>query len=672
MADRKLDQLCINTLRMMAVDMVQAAKSGHPGMALGSAPTAYVIWDRFLKHSPKNPQWHDRDRYILSAGHACAMLYSMLHLTGYDLPLEELKRFRRLGSKCPGHPEAGMTPGVEATVGPLGQGFSNAVGMAIAEEHLAALFNKPGYDIVDHHTYVMCSDGDMMEGVTSEAASLAGFLGLGKLIVVYDDNGISIEGKTHDLAYKEDTGKRFESYNWQVLKVDDVNDLAAMEAAIRQAKAERNRPTLIWSKSLIGEGSPEAGTAKCHGEPFKAESVVKVKEHYGWPTDKTFHIPEEAVAHFSAAADIGAKAEAEWTQRFEAYGKEYPDLARKYTMMMNRELPDGWDKALPVFEPGSEIATRNASGKVMNAIAKAFEGYLVGGSADLSPSTKTIMDGMGHIQPGDFSGTNMHFGVREHAMGAIINGMALHKGIIPFGSTFLVFSDYMRPTIRLAAITDLPVIYVFTHDSIGVGEDGPTHQPVEQVAALRVIPDLIVIRPADGNETSMAWKVALENDRGPTALILTRQNLPNLDVEKYPVREGVRRGAYILSEAKGGAPKAIIMANGSEVQLAMGAQEKLAAEGIDVRVVSMPSHELFEMQSAEYKETVLPRAVTARLAVEAGVSHGWDRYVTYHGRILAQDTWGVSGNYREILPHFGFTVENVVAKVKALVRNAEK
>ena len=668
MGDPRLDQLCINTIRILSVDMIQEANSGHPGMPLGASPAAYVIWDRFLKHNPKNPKWADRDRYVLSAGHACAMLYALLHLYGYDLPIEEVKNFRQLGSKCPGHPETTITPGVEATAGPLGQGLSNAVGMAVAERHLAAVFNKPGYELVNHNIFVQCSDGDMMEGVASEAASLAGYLGVGNLIAVYDDNGISIEGSTHDLAFKEDTGKRFESYGWQVLTVEDVNDLAAVEAAIREGLAETTKPTLIWTRSVIGEGSPEAGSAGCHGAAFKPESEAKLKEHYGWPTDERFHIPEEASAYMRGAVDTGTAAEAEWQKMFDAYAEEYPDLAKRFTMMMNGDLPEGWEANLPVFPPDEKgVATRNAGGKVMNAIAKAFEGYLVGGSADLAPSTKTIMNDFGHIKPGDFGGMNMHFGVREHAMGAAINGMALHGGVIPFGATFFVFSDYMRPTIRIAGISNLRVIYVFTHDSIGVGEDGPTHQPVEHLAALRCMPNVVMLRPADANETSAAWKVALERADGPTAIALTRQNLPILDVEKYPIREGVARGAYILSEAEGGSPDIILIGTGSEVELAMKAQQALAGEGVKARVVSMPSWELFEAQDEAYKQEVLPDKVAARVAVEAGVSMGWDRYVGKAGAVIAQDCYGESGNYKEVFPHFGFSVENVVAKAKEVL-----
>ncbi len=673
MSDVQFDQLCINTMRMLAVDMVQAAKSGHPGMPLGASPAAYVIWDRFLRHNPANPAWNDRDRFVLSAGHACTMLYSLLHLTGYeDMTLEELKTFRRLGSRTPGHPEAHLAAGVEATTGPLGQGISNAVGMALAEAHLTELFNRPDHEIVNHHTYVICSDGDLMEGVASEAASLAGFLGLGKLIVLYDDNGISIEGSTHELAYREDTESRFKAYGWQVLKVEDGNDLDAIEAAIRTGLAEASRPTLIWSHSHIGYGSPEQDHAKCHGEPFSDEAARKTKEFYNWPLDKTFHVPEDVLAHFRKALDHGGQLETEWKQGFEAYSAKYPELGKKYNMMMNGELPVGWENSLPAFSPDDgAVATRNASGTVLNAIAKTFEGYLVGGSADLAPSTKTILNDFGHIGPHRFEGMNVHFGVREHAMGAILNGMAYHGGVIPFGATFLVFSDYMRPPIRLAAMTGLRMICVFTHDSIGVGEDGPTHQPIEHLAALRTIPNLVLIRPADANETAAAWRVALERKDGPTALALTRQKLPILNPNKHPISEGVPRGAYILSKAEGGSPDMILIASGSEVSLVIEAQSKLAAEGIRARVVSMPSWELFEAQDAAYKENVLPRNIRARLAVETGVGMGWERYVGDSGDVLSQDTFGASGPYKDVFKHFGFTAENVVEKAKSVLNKAK-
>jgi len=666
MPDARIDRLSITTLRMLALDMVQTAKSGHPGMPLGAAPAAYVIWDRFLKHNPAHPRWADRDRFVLSSGHACAMLYGLLHLTGYDLPLDQLKRFRQIDSLCPGHPEAGLTPGVEATAGPLGQGISNAVGMAVAERHLAAVFNRPGHEIVNHRTFVMCSDGDMMEGVSAEAASLAGFLKLGKLVVLYDDNGISIEGRTQELAFKEDVGARFEAYGWRVLKVADLNDLAAVEQALRQSVEESDRPTLIWAHSTIGFGAPEANTAKVHGEPMSEDHAGLTKAYYEWDCTPMFRIPDEALANYRKALDRGREAEADWSRRFEAYRKQFPELAERFTMAMSGRLPAGWEKSVPVFAATEEMATRDAGGKVMNAVAKTFEGRLVGGSADLAPSTKTILKDFGHIGPGNFGGMNMHFGVREHAMGAILNGLALHGGFIPFGATFMVFADYLRPTIRVAAISKLPVIYVFTHDSIGVGEDGPTHQPVEHLASFRVIPDLTVLRPADANETAAAWKVALERRSGPTVLALTRQKLPTLDATKYPVAAGVPRGAYILSEATGGAPELLLIASGSEVALALQAQAKLAAEGIRARVVSMPSWDLFEKQDAAYKAKVLP-AGPPRLVIEAGVRLGWDRYLGAKGDGIWQDEFGVSGAYKDVFKRFGFTVENVVAKARALL-----
>jgi len=621
-----------------------------------------------LKHNPANPKWADRDRFVLSAGHASAMLYSLLHLHGYDLPIEELRNFRQLGSKCPGHPEYGLTPGVETTSGPLGQGVANAVGMAVAEAHLAAIFNQSGHELVNHYTYVLCSEGDLMEGVSAEAASLAGFLGLGKLIMVYDDNGISIDGSTRDLTFSEDVGKRFEAYAWQVIKVEDGNDLDALDAAIRKGQAETRRPTLIWSHSHIGYGSPLQDKAKCHGSPFNEESYQRVREFFHWQDNPQFFIPDEALAHFRQAVERGKAAEAEWSKNLEAYRAEFADKAKRFTMMMNRELPPDWEKALPVFPADGAMATRNASGKVMNAIAKAFDGYLVGGSADLAGSNKTTLDDCGDISPGKFAGMNMHFGVREHGMGAILNGMSLHGGVIPFGGTFLVFSDYMRPAIRIAAMSEIPVVYVFTHDSVGVGEDGPTHQPVEHYAALRAIPNLLFLRPAEANETAAAWKIAIERKDGPTVLALTRQNLPALDVEKHPVAEGVPGGACVLSDSEGGSPELILMASGSEVSLIMEAQTVLAAEGVKTRVVSMPSWELFEKQDEAYKEQVLPSSVTARVAVEAGVGLGWERYTGANGAVICRNGFGASGPYQEVFAHFGFTVENVVARARALLR----
>ena len=668
MADAQLDQLCINTIRMLAVDMVQAANSGHPGMPLGAAPAAYAIWDRVLKHNPSDPEWPNRDRFVLSAGHASAMLYSLIHLCGYDLSMDELKRFRQLGSKCPGHPERGDTPGVEVTSGPLGQGVANAVGMALAEAHLAAIFNKPGCDLVNHHTYVICSEGDLMEGVSAEAASFAGFLGLGKLIMIYDDNGISIDGSTRAMTFNEDVGKRFEAYGWQVLEVADGNDVNALEAAVRAGRADGQRPTLIWSHSHIGYGSPLQDQAKCHGSPFSEEGHRQVREFFNWQDNPPFFLPEEALAHFRQAMENGKAAENEWNEKFEAYAKEYADEAKRFSMMMNGELPANWEKALPTFEPvDGGMATRNASGKVMNAIAKPLAGCFVGGSADLAGSNKTTLNDCGDVGPNQFEGMNVHFGVREHAMGAILNGMSCHGGIIPFGGTFLVFSDYMRPAIRVAALSNIQAIYVLTHDSIGVGEDGPTHQPIEHHAALRSIPNMVYLRPAEANETAAAWKIAIERKNGPTALGLTRQNLPILDLEKYPVAMGVPRGAYILSEADGGSPDVILMASGSEVSLIMEAQIALAAQGIKARVVSMPSWELFDAQDAAYREEVLPSSITARVAVEAGVGLGWERYTGLKGAVISCVGFGASAPYKEVFTHFGFTVENVVAKAKKVV-----
>jgi len=667
MAGSKLDHLCINTIRMLSLDQVQSANAGHPGMPLGASPALYTIFDRFLRFNPRNPAWFDRDRFVLSAGHACAMLYAMLHLAGYDLPLDELRRFRQLGSRTPGHPEAFLTPGVEATSGPLGQGISNAVGMALAEAHLAEMFNRPGHEIINHRTFVICSDGDLMEGVASEACSLAGFLGLGRLIAIYDDNDISIEGETRRLHYDEDTQARFESYGWQVIQVPDGNDIGALENAIRAGIQEVKKPTLIRMRTIIGYGSPEAGKAKCHGEPFKPEAAVETKKAYNWPVDRPFHVPDEVRAHFAKFTEVGARHEEEWNSRFASYRKAFPDLAARLEMMLARRLPDGWESAVPVFEAGQEMATRNASGVVMNAIAKHFDGYLIGGSADLAPSTKTIMTALEHIGPGRFRGSNVHFGVREHAMGAILNGMAYHGGLIPFGATFLVFSDYCRPAIRVAALSHLPVIYVFTHDSIGVGEDGPTHQPVEHFASLRAIPNLRLIRPADANETAVAWRLALERSDGPTVLALTRQKVPVLDTGKYPVQAGAERGAYVLSEARGGKPEVLLLATGSEVSLALEAQAKLADEGIRARVVSMPCWEIFEAQERAYREKVIPPDITARLAIEAGVRLGWDRYVGPKGDTVCMGSFGASGPYRDVMRHFGFTVDNVVAKAKGLL-----
>ncbi len=659
-----LDQLCINTLRTLAMDMVQRADSGHPGMPMGAADMAYVLWTRFLRHNPANPHWPDRDRFVLSAGHGSTLLYSLLYLTGYDLPLEELMNFRQWGSRTPGHPEYGCAPGVEATTGPLGQGFANGVGMAIAEAHLAARFNRLGYKIVDHYIYAIVSDGDLMEGISSEAASLAGHLRLGKLIYLYDDNRVTIEGST-DLAFTEDRGKRFEAYGWHVQRVDGY-DLEGIAAAIRAARADP-RPSLIMARTHLAYGSPHLqNNSRAHGVPLGEEEVRLTKERLGWPTEPPFFIPEEALAHFRRALDRGRAWEGEWQALFDAYAAEYPDLAEEWRMAMAGELPPGWEAALPVFNPeDGPMSTRVASGRVLNAIAPRLPA-LLGGSADLAPSTKTYLKGLGDFEAEDRLGRNLHFGVREHAMGGILNGMALHGGVIPFGGTFLVFSDYMRPSIRMAAMMGLHVIYIFSHDSLWIGEDGPTHQPVEQLASLRAIPNLIVIRPADANETAVAWRVALEH-RGPVALILSRQALPILDRTSLAPAEGLARGAYVLIEAEGGQPDLILIATGSEVHLALAARELLAERGVRARVVNMPSWELFDRQPETYRRAVLPPHVTARLAIEAGVSQGWHRYVGPAGDVMGIERFGASAPYKVLQEKFGFTAENIAQRAMALL-----
>ncbi len=661
----KLDELCINTLRFLSVDAVEKAKSGHPGAPMGAAPTAYVIWTRFLRHNPLNPLWPDRDRFILSMGHASMLLYSLLHLTGYDMSIEELRSFRQWGSHTPGHPEYDPHRGVETTTGPLGQGFGNAVGMAIAEAFLAARYNRPGHKIVDHYTYVMASDGDLMEGVSAEAASLAGHLGLGKLIVLYDSNRITIEGST-DMAFSEDVAKRFEAYGWQVLRVKDGNDVDDIAGAIQIAREDLSRPSLIIVPTHIGYGSPKQDSAAAHGAPLGPEAVEAAKRNLGWPLEPSFYIPDEALKRFRQAVTEGERTESDWRERFEAWRREYPDLAKEWEIGQDWEPPEGWEEKVPTFPTEREIATRNASGEVLNAIASHIP-YLIGGSADLAPSTKTYLKGFPDFQKGNYEGRNFHFGVREHAMGAILNGMMLHRGVLAYGGTFLVFSDYMRPPIRLAAMMGIPVRYIFTHDSIGVGEDGPTHQPVEQLPALRAIPNLAVIRPADANETAQAWIAALKRKDGPTALILTRQSLPVLDPDRYPIREGVKRGAYVLSESSGGKPDLILIGTGSEVHLALKAQERLASEGIKARVVSMPSWELFEMQEPEYRRHVLPPDVP-RLAIEAAVPLGWHRWIGDRGDVIGLNRFGVSAPGKVALEKLGFNVDNVLAHARKLVR----
>jgi len=660
-----LDQLCVNTIRTLAMDAVEKAKSGHPGMPMGAAAMAYVLWTRFLKHNPADPTWPDRDRFVLSAGHGCMLLYSLLHLTGYDLPLEELKQFRQWGSRTPGHSEYRKTPGVETTTGPLGQGFATGVGMAIAERMLAARFNRPGHTIVDHYTYAIVSDGDLMEGVASEAASLAGHLRLGKLIYLYDDNKITIEGST-DLAFSENVAERFEAYGWHVQRVDG-NDLQAVETALRAAQAEERRPSLIIARTHIAYGSPnKQDSPEAHGAPLGEEEVRLTKQALGWPTDEPFYIPEAALAHFRRALQAGSAAQAAWQARFAAYEKAYPELAAEWRRVMSGELPEGWEKHLPVFEPSAgPMATREASGKVLNALAPHIP-ELVGGSADLAPSNLTYLAGMGDFQAANRGGRNLHFGVREHAMGAILSGMALHGGLKPYGGTFLVFSDYMRPAMRLAAMMELPVIYVLTHDSIGLGEDGPTHQPVEHLASLRAIPHLTVIRPADATETVAAWKVALEHRSGPVVLALSRQKLPIIDRSIYAAADGLARGAYVLADASLSHVDLILIATGSEVHLALEARTVLEQRGIGTRVVSMPSWELFDAQPREYQEAVLPPQVTARLAIEAGVGQGWCRYVGQQGDVVSLERFGASAPYKVLLKEFGFTVDNVVQRALAV------
>lgn len=677
-----LDQQCINTIRFLSVDMVQNADSGHPGMPLGAAPMAYVLWERWLKHNPRNPQWVDRDRFVLSAGHGSALLYSLLHVTGYEVSLEDIKQFRQWGSKCPGHPERGHTAGVEVTTGPLGQGLANAVGMAMAEAHLAARYNRAGHTIVDHRTWAIVSDGDLMEGVASEAASLAGHLRLGKLVCLYDDNDVTLSAGA-DITFSEDRAKRFEAYGWQTIVVADGNDVVAIDAALAAAHAETTRPSLILVRTHLGYGSPEQDSFKAHGSPLGVEDVKKTKQSLGWPEQPPFLVPPRALAHFRAALGRGADAEAEWKGRWTAYSEAFAPLAAELQGRWHGELPAGWDSDIPVFPTDAKgLATRAASGKVMNAMAPKLPA-LVGGSADLDPSTHTALKGLGDFNPTvtpdtdtqgseaggwSYAGRNLHFGVREHAMGAIVNGLAAHGGFIAYGATFLIFSDYMRPPIRLAALMGLHLVHVFTHDSIALGEDGPTHQPVEQLANLRAIPNVTVIRPCDANETAVAWKVAVETVDRPVLLALTRQNVATLDRGRYAAADGLRRGAYVLSDAADGKPDLILIATGSEVGLILAAAERLHDEGVAVRCVSMPSWELFDAQPQAYRDSVLPPSVSARLAVELGVSQGWHRYVGEHGDMLGVEHFGASAPAAELLREYGFTIDAVCARARALAK----
>ncbi|GAA4377436.1 transketolase [Hymenobacter koreensis] len=663
---KSITEQSVSTIRLLSVDMVQAANSGHPGLPLGAAPMAYVLFSRFLRFNPQDPNWPDRDRFVLSAGHGSALLYSLLHLYGYDLSLDDLKAFRQLHSRTPGHPEVNITPGVEVTTGPLGQGFANGVGMAMAEAHLAAVYNQPGLELVNHYTYAIVSDGDLMEGIAAEAASLAGHLKLGKLIYLYDDNDICLDGPT-SLSYTEDALARFDAYGWHTQRVADGNDLDAIEAAIRAAQQDE-RPSLISIKTIIGYGSPQEGTSKVHGSPLGPDNLRKAKEFFGFDPEATFVVPAEVRAHLTEAGQRGAAIQAEWQRQTEAYQQKHPAAWELFDASFAGDLPAGWDASLPVFTPADgALATRQASGKALNALKQSVP-FLFGGSADLASSNEMPTSGAVSFQPGSYQHSNIWFGVREHAMGAAMNGMARHGGVRTYGGTFLTFSDYMRGAIRLTALSESAATFVFTHDSIGLGEDGPTHQPVEHVAALRTIPNIVVIRPADANETVEAWRVAMSTPKSPVVLILSRQRLPVLDQARYgPAREGVARGAYILSEAEGGQPELLLLATGSEVALAMEAQQKLQAEGVATRVVSMPSWELFEKQPKIYQQLVLPPAVRKRVAIEAGSPMGWHKYATDEGAVIAISRFGESGPGEEVMALFGFSVENVVRQARLVL-----
>ncbi|MDO6430542.1 transketolase [Flavitalea sp. BT771] len=667
---KNIEQLCIDTVRVLSVDAVQKANSGHPGMPMGAAPMGHALWSTFMRYDPKDPQWPNRDRFVLSAGHGCMLQYSFLYLTGYNVTLDDLKSFRQLHSKTAGHPEYGLIDGVDVTTGPLGQGFANGVGFAIAQRHLAARFNKPGFELFNYRVFAICSDGDMMEGVTSEAASLAGHLGLGNIIYLYDDNHISIEGDTA-LAFTEDVARRFEAYGWHVQEVKDGNDVAAISKALSNAIEEQHRPSLIKVRTHIAYGSPnKVDTAGAHGSPLGEDEVRLVKEFFGFDPSESFVVPGKALEFYRAAGEKGVQTHNEWTVLYAAYKKKYPELALAYEQALREELPSGWEDKLPLFKPGDakggKMATRQASGKALNSLAESIPA-LIGGAADLSPSTETYMKAYASFTAENPGGRNFHFGIREHAMGAILNGMALTKGIIPFGATFLIFSEYMRPPIRLAAIMKIKPIFIYTHDSIGLGEDGTTHQPVEQLISLRSIPNITLIRPADANETAQAWKVALQHKGGPVVLVLTRQGLPILDPDKYGLGAGVEKGAYVLSDPDDLQPELILIATGSEVELALKAQEMLLKEAIPVRVVSMPSWELFERQPDAYKEEVFPKGMKKRLAIEAGSPLGWHKYVTDEGDVLGMTTFGESAPAGDLYKEFGFTPERVVQKAKALL-----
>ncbi|WP_332697150.1 transketolase [Halalkalibacter lacteus] len=662
---KQVEQLAVNTIRTLSIDSIEKANSGHPGMPMGAAPMAYSVWTKFMSHNPANPEWANRDRFVLSAGHGSMLLYSLLHLTGYDLSLEDLQQFRQWGSKTPGHPEYGHTPGVEATTGPLGQGVAMAVGMAMAERHLASTYNKEDFEVVDHYTYSICGDGDLMEGVSAEAASLAGHLKLGRLIVLYDSNDISLDGDLH-ISFSESVEDRYKAYGWQVVRVEDGTDLDEINRAIEAAKLD-DRPTLIEVKTVIGYGSPnKSGKSASHGAPLGKDEVALTKTSYEWTHEEEFHIPQEVSELFAAVKAEGEKKEADWNELFAKYKQAYPELAAQFERSITGELPKGWDSEAPVYEPGSSVATRSSSGEALNAFAKKVP-ELFGGSADLAGSNKTYMKDLGDYSRDNYEGRNIWFGVREFAMGSAVNGMALHGGVKVFGATFFVFSDYLRPAIRLAALMKLPVIYVFTHDSIAVGEDGPTHEPVEQLPALRAMPGLSVIRPGDSNETVAAWKVALESKDTPTALVLTRQNLKTLDHTGELAYEGVKKGAYIVSKSSG-TTDVLLLASGSEVPLAVEAQGVLEKDGIHADVISMPSWDRFEAQPKSYKDEVISPSVKARLGIEMATSLGWSKYVGDHGDVLAIDQFGASAPGEKIMDEYGFTVDNVVAKVKVLLQ----
>lgn len=661
-----LENHCVNTIRGLCMDAVEKANSGHPGAPMGLAPAAYALWTHFLKHNPADPDWPDRDRFVLSGGHSSSLLYAMLHLTGYDLTLEDIKNFRQWGSKTPGHPEYGVTPGVETTTGPLGQGFANAAGMAAAERFMAASFNQPGFDIVDHYTYMICGDGDLMEGISYEAASLAGHWGLGRLVCIYDDNQISIEGRT-DITFTEDVGKRFEACGWHVQKVEDGNDVGAIVKALEAARAETNKPSILCLRTHIAFGSPhKQDTADAHGSPLGMEEIRLTKQNLGCPADEDFCVTDQARLHFQEAVPRGKRLQAEWNELLAAYRKKHPDLADQWDLAVNGKMPEGWDADLPVFLPkDGPMATRAASGKALNALAGRVP-TLMGGSADLAPSNKTFINGVPEFQKNAYNGRNIRFGVREHAMASIMSGMALHKGIRPYGGTFLVFADYMRPAIRLAALMKLPVIYVFTHDSLAVGEDGPTHQPVEQLPSLRMFDGMTVIRPADAAETLEAWRAAMMNVKGPTALILSRQKLPILDRTIYPPADNLHKGAYILKDAKD-EPDIVLISTGSEVALCLQAEELLAKDGINARVVSMPCWTLFDKMGRDYQDLVLGSEETPRLVVEAAHHIGWFKYMNKRSNVIGVTGFGASAPGNVVLANYGFTVENVVKGAKALI-----